>query len=106
MIHLIKIVLFLLVNLGGYNVINLTVWMAVTLGIFPELPPGQELEDFKSLLFQGGFVVWAICALASTGYFVVPHRELRTWLILAPLYGTFLYAAGLMIYFNFKNLIF
>lgn len=105
MIHLIKIILFLLVNIGGYNVIHLMTWIAVTLGVFPELPPGQDIEDFKSLLFEGGFIVWAVCALVSAGYFVVPHRELRTWLILAPMWGTFLYGLVLMVYYNFKDLI-
>ena len=106
MIHLIKIILFLLVNFGGYNVITLTVWITRQIGIYPALPPGIDFEEFNFLLYEGGFLVWALCALVSIGYFIVPHKELRTWLILAPLYGTFLYTAGLMVYFNFKDLIF
>jgi|GEM_PF-2362668 len=105
MIHLIKILLFLLVNLGGYNVINMLVWMTVTLGIYPSLPRGQDYESFQFLLLDGGFFIWLLCAIASAGYFVIRHKELRTWLILAPLYGTFTYGAGLMIFYNFKTLV-
>lgn len=104
MIHLVKITLFLLVNLGGYNVVRLLAWVTHTLGIFPRLPAGPDREMFNYLLFQGGFFVWVACGLASIGYFVVPYRELRTWLILSPLYGPFLYSVALMIYFNFKDL--
>ena len=106
MIHLIKILLFLLVNFGGYNMIGLTVWITRTLGIFPDVPAGPDREEFFFYLYDGGFVAWAVCALVSIGYFIVPHRELRTWLILAPMYGTFIYGVGTMIYFNFKDLIF
>ncbi len=63
MINLIKIALFVLVNIGGYNVIHLMMWITQTLGIFPDLPSGQDVEDFKFLLFEGGFIIWALCAL-------------------------------------------
>ncbi|HEY8191916.1 MAG TPA: hypothetical protein VIG74_05780 [Alphaproteobacteria bacterium] len=101
MINVIKIVLFLLVNMAGYYTIPMLVWITVTAGIFPQIPPGPIMESFKMMLLGGGTWVWIAAALASVGYFFVPPRELRTWLILAPMYCPAIYGMSVLLYYKF-----
>jgi hypothetical protein len=100
MLNVIKIILFLLVNIAGYHVIPIMFWIAVTGGLF-SLPSGPALISFQMMLFGIGTWVWIGAALASVGYFFVPSRDLRTWLILAPMYCPAIYGVGVLLYYRF-----
>lgn len=99
-LNIIKIVLFALVNAGGYFVIPIMINLAVKWDVFPEVGAGKMYQDLIFMLTGAGTFVWAAAGLASVGYFFV-KGELRTWLILAPLYVTTIYGLGVLIYFNF-----
>lgn len=101
MINVIKIVLFLLVNVAGYYTIPVMFWMAVIAGFFTPLPTGLALTSLQMLLFGIGTWVWIAAALVSVGYFFVPVRNIRTWLIFAPMYCPAIYGAGALVYYRY-----
>ncbi len=100
MIQLIKAILFLLVNVAGYFTIPLLGGVAAKLDQFPSLPPGEHLELFVLWYFGiGGGWVFGFSALISVGYFVA-RDSIKHILLFAPMYNTFLFGLGVLIYFN------
>jgi hypothetical protein len=101
MLHIIKIILFLIVNLGGYFAIAILFHLCVMLGVLPQMPTDELQHQFLTWLFGIGTWVWLAAAFISIGYFLVQDKYTRVWLILAPLYVPFIFGIGVMIYFNY-----
>lgn len=99
MLNIVKVILFLLVNLGGFYTIAILVNVSVQLGIFPSMPTTAMHNDFLNWLGLGT-MVWLAAAIVSLGYFFIEDK-LRVLLILAPLYVPFIYGICVMIYFNY-----
>mgnify|MGYP006196054869 CR=1 FL=1 len=63
MLNIIKIILFLLVNLGGFYTIAILVNVCVQLGIFPSMPNAVMHNEFLNWLSLGT-MVWLAAAIA------------------------------------------
>lgn len=100
MINILKITLFVIVNIAGFFCISVLANVAHKLGIFPSLPPGIHMETFKLWFLAGGMWVFLGSVLISIGYFFT-RDELKHWLLFAPMYCTGLYGTAVLIYFNF-----
>lgn len=100
MVNIIKIILFVLVNLAGFYMTAIVANVALKLGMFPQLPVGPHMEYFKMVFFGFGAWVWIAAALVSIGYFFTSGSA-RNWLLLAPMYVTAIYCAAVVVYFNF-----
>lgn len=100
MLNIIKIILFVLVNVAGFYTTSVAAGGAMKLGVFPQLPVGPHLEYFKLMYFGGGSWIWIAAALISVGYFFA-RDELKNWLLLAPMYVTAIYCTVVLVYFNF-----
>ncbi len=99
MLNIIKIILFVLVNAAGAFVVPTLANLALMMDVFPSLPIGPIRSSFG--LWLGAHLwVWGLAALGSIGYFFV-NSELKTWLLLAPLYMTAIYGVAVLVYFNF-----
>lgn len=103
MVHVVKLVLFLLINVAGWFAIPLAINLAHMMNVYPDLPDGAALHEFAVMLLGVGPWVWVAAALASVGYFFT-RGELRAWLILAPLYVPTIYAILVITYFNFVKI--
>lgn len=101
MMNLVKIILFVLVNAAGFNVVPILIHVAIKIDKFPQIPVGPVQDSFSFWLFAMSMIVWGISALISVGYFFTKKTEARTLLILAPLYIPALYGTGVMLYYNF-----
>lgn len=101
-LNLIKIVLFLIVNAVGFYTIPVIINLAVKLGRLPDVATARPeyFETYQFLLLGMAIPVWAVAALISIGYFFA-SREIRTWLLLAPIYVPALYGTGIITYFHF-----
>ena len=100
MMNIIKLILFSLVNAAGYFTISTIATLAIKLDVFPQMPPGVHMENFKLALFGIGMWVWIGCALVSIGYFFVSDKY-KNWLLLAPMYGPAIYSTIVILYFNY-----
>ena len=100
MLNIIKVLLFVLVNIAGFYTTPIVAHIAIRTGIFPQLPVGEHTEYFKLMYFAGGPWVWIVSAVASVLYFFT-RDEIKNWLLLAPMYVTALYCTAVLIYFNF-----
>lgn len=100
MLNIIKIILFVLVNIAGFYTTSVIAGVALKLGVFPQLPVGPHMEYFKWVYFGGGPWVWIAAAIVSVGYFFAGDK-LKNWLLLAPMYTTAIYCTIVLIYFNF-----
>lgn len=100
MLNIIKVTLFVIVNVAGWFTIPVVASLAAKWSFFPQLPPGPHLETFKLWFLGGGMWVWIISALVSVGYFFA-RDELKNWLLLAPMYGPAIFGVGTLVYFNF-----
>ncbi len=101
-LNLIKIALFLLVNAVGWFTIPLIINMGVIMGLMPNeltIPP-EYFETYKFLLITMAIPIWALAALVSIAYFFAA-RDIRTWLLLAPIYVPALYSISVITYFHF-----
>jgi hypothetical protein len=99
MVHVVRLVLFLLVNVAGWFVIPLVINLAHIMNVYPDLPE-DLLHTFAILLLVAGPWVWVAAALASVGYFFT-RGELHIWLLLAPMYVPLVYSVLVITYFNF-----
>ncbi len=99
MLHIVKVLLFLFINLAGYFTIPVLINVAVIMGVFPAVPDSMQ-QSFGLWLTGGGMWAWIGSALLSIGYFFA-QGELRAWLILAPLYIPAIYSLLVMLYFGF-----
>src|SRR4051812_13976861 len=102
MVHVVKLILFLLVNLAGWFVIPLFINLAHMLNVYPDLPE-ELLHTFAIMLLQIGPWIWVAAAMASVGYFFT-RGELRIWLLLAPMYVPAIYSTLVITYFNFVKI--
>ncbi len=100
MLNIIRVLLFIIVNIAGWYTIPVIASIAAKLDVFPKLPPGIHTEAFKLWFLGGGMWVWIICAVISIGYFFT-RNELKNWLLLAPMYVTAIYGTAVLLYFNF-----
>ncbi|MCB9990511.1 MAG: hypothetical protein H6867_03905 [Rhodospirillales bacterium] len=100
MLNIIKVILFVIVNIAGFYVTPVIAHVAIKIDMFPQLPVGEHSEYFKLLYFAGGPWVWIASAVISIGYFFTKD-ELKNWLLLAPMYLTGIYCTLVLIYFNF-----
>lgn len=100
MINILKIALFVIVNIAGFFTLSVLANVAVKLGIFPSLPPGIHMEEFKSWFMAGGMWIFIASVMISVGYFFT-RDELKHWLLFAPMYMTGIYGTAVILYFNF-----
>lgn len=100
MLNIIKVILFIIVNIAGFYMIPILASVAAKLDIFPQLPPGTDTEVLKLWFLGVGMWVWIACALISTGYFFTKD-ELKNWLLLSPMYGTAIYGTAVLMYFSY-----
>lgn len=100
MLNVIRVILFVIVNLAGWFTIPASYHMADKTGFVPELPPGLPMETFKYWFFGMGMWVWIACAVVSIAYFFM-ENEWKNWVLLSPMFITALFCAGILIYFNF-----
>jgi hypothetical protein len=100
MVNVIKILLFILVNAGGFEILPTMYVIAAKFDFLPQLPTDAMVQSFSFWFFKLGPWVWVASALASVGYFFT-QGEMKTWFILAPLYIPFIYDVGVIVYFNF-----
>ena len=99
MLNIIRVILFVLVNIVGWFTLQVVGAVAMKIGVFPSLP-GEHMEYFKYWYFYVGLWVWMAAALLSVAYFFIKD-ELKNWLLLAPMYVTAIYATLAIIYFRF-----
>ena len=104
MVHVVRLVLFLLVNLAGWFAIPLVINLAHMLNVYPDLPNEDLLYNFGFLLLKAGPWVWVASAFMSVGYFFT-RGELRIWLLLAPMYVPTIYSVLVITYFNFVKVV-
>lgn len=100
MTNIIKIALFVIVNIAGFFTISVLANVAVKIGMFPSLPPGIHTEEFKMWFMAGGMWVFIGSVFISIGYFFT-RDELKHWLLFAPMYCTGIYGTAVILYFNF-----
>lgn len=100
MINIIKVILFVLVNVAGFYAIPIVGSIAAKIDAMPSLPTATDYNTFKLWFAGGGLWVYGIGALASIGYFFT-RDELKHWLLFAPMYLTVIYGVGVLIYFNY-----
>lgn len=101
MINIIKIALFLIVNAAGFYTIPVIITLTAMWDILPNLMHDDEaFMTYQMLLITLAIPVWALAALVSVGYFLASN-ELRTWLLLAPIYVPAIYATSIITYFHF-----
>ena len=98
MIHLIKILLFGIVNAAGFYAIPIIANVAVITELYPRFSSEADVNTFNNLFYGGGQIAWGIAAVASLGYFVARNVELRVLLILAPIFVPVIFGVGLMTY--------
>ncbi|QQG36672.1 MAG: hypothetical protein HYS17_02550 [Micavibrio aeruginosavorus] len=99
LLNIIKMALFLLVNAAGYFAIPTVIALAAKFDMLP-LVGGTNFQVYQFLMLTIPIPLWACTALISIGYFFTAG-ELRSWLLLAPLYTTVLYGIGVIAYFHF-----
>jgi hypothetical protein len=99
MLNIIRVILFVLVNIAGWYTIQIIYILATKYGLNPELPVAH-IEFFRWWYFYVALWVWMGCAIISIGYFFT-RDELKNWLLLSPMYVTAIYCTGTLIYFNF-----
>jgi len=99
MVNIIKFILFLLVNAGGYYTIPVIMHVVIMTETYPQLSP-VENDMMRHWLFGIGTWVWVAAAFLSVGYFFVPGK-IKVWLILAPLYIPAIYGVSTLIYFTY-----
>lgn len=99
--NILKIIIYVLVNIAGFYVTPVTPSVAHMLGVFPEFGEEQiaSLELMRSWMFGGGIWVWLVFAFISTGYFFV-QGKLRFWLLSLPVAVPVLYQIVMLIRFN------
>lgn len=100
MIHLIKIILFLITNVAGFYTIPAIINIAVMLNRLPDVQEASAFEAYQFLLITMSIPVWAISALISIGYFFA-NKDMRPWLLLAPVYVPAIYSVSVITYFHF-----
>lgn len=102
MIHVIKIILFLITNAIGFYTTPVIINLAVLMGRLPDVAATkpEAFETFQFLLLSMSIPVWGMAALASIGYFLATG-SLRPWLILAPIYVPAIYEISVITYFHF-----
>lgn len=99
LLNIVKIVLFLLVNAAGYFAVPTIIALTAKFNLMPFVE-GIEFQTFQFLILTVPIPLWACTALVSIGYFFTAG-ELRSWLLLAPLYVTVLYGIGVITYYHF-----
>jgi len=100
MLHVVRILLFLLVNAAGYLSILLLSNGAIKMGVYPDMLTLQDRDMFETWLFGGGLWVWIASAFVSIGSFFT-IGTMRNVLLLAPLYMTGSYVTLVILYFYF-----
>lgn len=98
---ILKIIIFVLVNVAGFYITPLAPNLAGMIGVLPEISEEKTMliPSLKNWMFGGGMWVWMICALLSTGYFFI-QGALRYWLIALPLVVPALYQIFVLARFN------
>ena len=101
MLNIIKVILFIIVNIAGWYTISVVASVAIKMDVFPQFTPGSvHAETFKLWFLGGGMWVWIACALTSISYFFL-ENEWKNWLLLAPMFIPAAYGTAVLIYFNF-----
>ncbi len=103
MVHIVHVILYLLVNIAGFLMIHVVPDIARQLHLYPDYISEVRREALNRAYYTSAFLGLILGTAASTVYFMVnkKNRELRTWLLLAPLYMTFICAMGVILYFKF-----
>lgn len=97
-LNLVKIALFLIVNAAGFFTVSTVYVLATKFGVMPNTD--EYAETAHMMFFRIGPFVWPVAALFSIGYFFA-SRDVRPWLLLAPIYVPALYTIGIIVYFHF-----
>ncbi len=92
-----KIALFLIINAAGFYTMATVYVLASKFGIMPNTDSYAELAHM--MFFRIGPFVWPVAAVASIGYFFAA-KNVRPWLLLAPIYMPALYTIGTILYFQ------
>ncbi|MFN3826658.1 MAG: hypothetical protein ACK4NR_03430 [Micavibrio sp.] len=98
-IKIIKVILFLMVNAAGFYAVPTIIVLATKFNMMPYIEQDADLEMMRFLLFTATIPLWACTALASVGYFIT-SGELRSWLLLAPMYVMILYGISVIGYYH------
>lgn len=96
-LNIIKFLLFVIVNLFGWFMVPFIVTSTAKFNLLPDTLNATQTEQMMTM-FAMYQPIWAIAAIASIGFFFT-RRELRAWLILAPLYTTAIFGFGVLGYF-------
>ena len=99
MLNIIRVILFVLVNVAGWYAIQIVYIVTTKYGLLPDLK-SVDIPTFQFWYFYVGLWVYMGAAVVSVGYFFV-RDELKNWLLLAPMYVTAIYCTATMIYFSF-----
>lgn len=97
--NIIRVILFVLVNVAGWYGIQIIAVLAMKYGIFPQLP-AEYNEMLKFWYFGIGMWVLIGSAIVSIGYFFA-RDEIKNWLLFAPMYITGSYCVATIIYFKY-----
>ena len=97
-----KILLFLAINLIGFFTNAFLVNIGIMFGVYPLMPSQASLDLFNAWLYTGAFWVWVAAALLSVGYFIAEKNQ--NWFILAPIYSPLIYSMAVMTYFTYAPL--
>ncbi len=100
MMNIIKVILFILVNVTGFYTNAIMINVAAKWDWVPQLPQGEHVQTFQLWYMGGGMWVFIAAALISVGYFFAKN-ELKNWLLLAPMYITATYCFAVLFYFNY-----
>lgn len=103
MVHLIKILLFGIVNLIGFYTLPILLNVIIMWDLTPSFKTPYDQAQFKHLYMGIGMWIWGAAALTSIAYFVVRSVEIRMLLILAPIFAPLIYGIGLVIYCHFSG---
>lgn len=99
MLNIIKVILFVLVNIAGWFTLQVVGAVAMKIGVFPQLP-GDHMEIFKYWYFYVGLWIWMAAAAVSVAYFFASDEK-KNWFLLAPMYVMATYASLTILYFSF-----
>lgn len=93
-----KIVAIILITALGYGVLLMVGFLADFLDYIPRIVDVDRIESFYMALFGFGTPLLGVLALVSTASIFIESQN-RLWFLWAPVYGSFLYSLGVMIYF-------
>lgn len=93
-----KIAAIILVAALGWGVLITVGFLADYLDYIPRVVDIDQIESFYTAMFGFGIPILGLLAILSISYIFIEGQH-RLWFLWAPVYGSFLYSMGVMIYF-------